>query len=536
MQFEAVRLEPQPAKNPAAGASQALQFAPGFRVPLVPSITSLLLSPPLPRGTHKRTDWRAPASPSALALALSCAAQEHAGLLVAVTRDTHAAHALEAELQVFADDLPVLHFPDWETLPYDLFGPHADIVSQRVATLYRLPTTKRGVLVVPVATLMQRLCPRGFIAGQALVVEVGQRLNLDQEKRRLEASGYRNVPQVLDPGDFAVRGALLDIFPMGAPEPYRIELLDEDVDSIRTFDPETQRSLHKVASVRMLPAREFPLDEAATRQFRNVLRDRFPIDPRRCPLYQDMKEGNAPAGIEYYLPLFFETTATLFDYLDDAALCLLGEGALEAAEIFWRQTGERHEQRRHDTERPVLAPNELFVAPDALREALNKRPRVEVLGRDHARWDDAHALGDQPAPSVPLMARGEPSGTALRSFLDNYPGRVLIAADSPGRREALIESLANLDLKPQTVADWHAFAFGSSAPVYSISADATSIPSFPRTRESSAVGSSDKEAKSLDSRIRGNDEARHSTSRIDTANTPPPATPSPSPPSKTASR
>nr|WP_221281916.1 transcription-repair coupling factor [Chiayiivirga flava] len=417
-----------------------------------------MLAPPLPRGSHKRSDWRAPASPSALALAVAGAAQSHPGLLVAVARDTHAAHALEQELHVFAGDLPVLHFPDWETLPYDLFGPHADIVSQRVATLYRLPTTRRGVLVVPVATLMQRLCPPGFIAGQALVVELGQRLNLDAEKRRLEASGYRNVPQVLDPGDFAVRGALLDIFPMGAAEPYRIELLDEDVDSIRTFDPETQRSAHKVDAVRMLPAREYPLDDEATKRFRNLLRERFPIDPRRCPLYQDMKEGNAPAGIEYYLPLFFPNTATLFDYLDDGALCLLGDGALESAEAFWKQTAERHEQRRHDTERPVLPPNELFLAPDALREALNRRPRVEVLGRDHPRWDAAHALGDQPAPSVPLMAKGEPSGTALRSLLENYPGRVLIAADSPGRREALIESLSNLDLRPQLVADWQAFA------------------------------------------------------------------------------
>ena len=388
---------------------------------------------------------------------LARVAQAQSGVLIAVTRDSHSAHLLEAELAVFAPELPVLPFPDWETLPYDLFGPQPDIVSRRVATLYRLPGVRHGVLVVPVSTLMQRLAPPGFIAGQALVVEQGQRLSLEEEKRRLEAAGYRNVPQVLDPGDFAVRGALLDIYPMGSPEPYRIELFDEDVDSIRTFDPETQRSLHKVDSVRMLPAREFPLDEDAGLRFRSVLRERFPIDPRRCPLYQDMKQGGAPAGIEYYLPLFFEQTATLFDYLGQDALCVLGEGALEAAEHFWTQTGERYEQRRHDIERPVLPPEELFLPPESLREALNLRRRIEVLGKEHNRWQQAHALGDMPAPALPLVQKGETSAAALRGFLDNYPGRVLIAADSPGRREALLDALAPHDLKPETVADWNAF-------------------------------------------------------------------------------
>jgi transcription-repair coupling factor (superfamily II helicase) len=265
------------------------------------------------------------------------------------------------------------------------------------------------------------------------------------------------VPQVLDPGDFAVRGALLDVYPMGAAEPYRIELLDEEIDSIRSFDPESQRSLHKVDAVRLLPAREFPLDDAATRAFRNLLRERFDIDPRRCPLYQDLKQGSAPAGIEYYLPLFFPHTASLFDYFGDNVLCVLGEGALGAAEAFWAQTGERHEQRRHDLERPVLAPDELFLPPDALREKLNRVIRVEVLPREHPRWEAAHVLDDQPAPALPLAAKGDDNGAALRGFLASYPGRVLIAADSAGRREALIETLAALELRPTTVASWQAF-------------------------------------------------------------------------------
>ncbi|MDE2280639.1 MAG: transcription-repair coupling factor, partial [Xanthomonadaceae bacterium] len=260
--------------------------------------------PPLPTTPKQRRYWTPPHG-SSRALLLAEAARAHAGLLVAVTRDTQRASALEDELRLFAGDLPVLHFPDWETLPYDVFSPHPEIVSQRIATLYRLPAVKRGVLVVPVATLMQRIAPRSHIAGAGLVVAKGQKFDLATEQRRLEASGYRHVPQVAEPGDFAVRGALIDIYPMGASEPYRVELFDDEVDSIRSFDPETQRSAQPVEKVELLPAREFPVTEQAAKDFRTALRERFPIDVRRCPLYQDMKEGVTPGGIEYYLPLFF---------------------------------------------------------------------------------------------------------------------------------------------------------------------------------------------------------------------------------------
>jgi transcription-repair coupling factor (superfamily II helicase) len=264
--------------------------------------THSLLSPPLPRAGQQRAWWQQPASASAQALALIGAAQQHSGLLLVVVRDTHGAHTLEQDLRVFASELPVLHFPDWETLPYDQFSPHPDIISQRIAALYRLPSVQRGVLVVPASTLMQRLPPTRFIGGNALMVRKGQRLDMDAEKRRLEAAGYRNVGQVLDPGDFAVRGALLDVYAMGADAPYRIELFDDEVESIRSFDPESQRSQHPVEEVSLLPAREFPLDDAACNAVRRRLSERFDIDPRRCPLYQDLKQGDTPAGIEYYLP------------------------------------------------------------------------------------------------------------------------------------------------------------------------------------------------------------------------------------------
>ncbi|HEX7816715.1 transcription-repair coupling factor [Dyella sp.] len=415
---------------------------------------SVLPHPPLPTTPKQRRFWTPPHG-SARALLVAEAARSHQGLLVAVTRDTQRAHALEDELRIFAGNLPVLHFPDWETLPYDVFSPHPEIVSQRIATLYQLPTVERGVLVVPIATLMQRIAPRSHITGAGLVVRKGQKFDLSAEQRRLESAGYRNVPQVAEPGDFAVRGALIDIFPMGTTEPYRVELFDDEVDSIRSFDPESQRSNLQVERVELLPAREFPLTDNAAKDFRSRLRERFPIDVRRCPLYQDMKEGVTPGGIEYYLPLFFEQTATLFDYLANNAVFMLAENGLDAAEQFWQQAAERYDQRAHDIERPVLPPAELYLAPTQLREQLNKRLRVEVVPSGHEHATD---VGTQPAPELPLNRKGEEAGTSLRHFLANYPGRVLVAADSAGRREALNEILAGAGLKPELVDGWSGFA------------------------------------------------------------------------------
>ena len=422
--------------------------------------TRSLMHPPLPHDARQRGYWNAPHG-SAMALAIARAAHAHAGIVVAVTRDTQSAQALESDLRVFAPPagagppLDVLHLPDWETLPYDLFPPHPEIVSQRIAALYRLPTTLRGVLVVPIATLMQRLAPRSFIGGSSLVLELRQKLDLGHEQRRLEAAGYRHVPQVQEPGDFAVRGALLDVFPMGTAEPYRIELFDREIESIRTFDPETQRSAHKVERVNLLPAREFPLTEESVKAFRNTLRDRFPIDPRRCPLYQDLKEGTTPAGIEYYLPLFFDKTETLFDYLGEQTLFVLAENTLGAAATFWQQAQARYDSRAHDIERPILPVSELYLAPDRLREQLNLRLRVEIVAKDSS--EHAVDLGTQPAPPLPINRRGEAPAAELKTFLATYTGRVLIAADSAGRREALLDQLAQADLKPQAVASWQEF-------------------------------------------------------------------------------
>lgn len=417
-------------------------------------------APPLPRAGQLRAFWRAPTSPTALAWYLARAAQAHDGPLLVVARDTHGANQIEADLRVLLGDdpaLPVVAFPDWETLPYDRFSPHPDIISQRLAALHRLPGLKRGLVVVPVQTLMQRLAPTQYVIGGSFDLQVGQQLDLEAEKRRLESAGYRNVPQVMDPGDFAVRGGLLDVFPMGAEAPLRVELLDEDIDSIRAFDPETQRSLDKVQAVRMLPGREVPMDDASIARVLDALRERFDVDTRRSSLYQDLKARLAPAGVEYYLPLFFDRTASLLDYFSIDVLPVIAPGVGEAAAAFWAQTSARYEQRRHDVERPLLSPDQLYSAPDLLREALNSRARIEVWAPEHARIEQAQALGDQPLPALPVAARDAPAGEALKSFLGHYPGRVLIAADSAGRREALLEVLQAAALQPPVVADLPAF-------------------------------------------------------------------------------
>jgi transcription-repair coupling factor (superfamily II helicase) len=414
----------------------------------------------LPARGRQRAWWRAPGGGSAFAHSVLAAARAHPAPVLLVASDHHRAHQLASDLAVLgadAPELPVLALPDWETLPYDRFSPHPDIVSERLGTLARLPTLARGIVVVAASTLCQRLAPPAHVAGGAFDYRRGARLVLDDERSRLDGAGYRLVPQVLDPGDFAVRGGLLDVYPMGADTPYRIELFDEAIETIRAFDPETQRSRESLDAVRLLPGREIPLDEAHLKRVLATLRERFDIDTRRSPLYQDLKAGHAPPGIEYYLPLFFEHTHVLFDYLHAHALPVLDAGALEAADAFWQQVQARYEQHRHDIEQPLLPPEELFLPAQALRERLNQRPRVELCEPAHPRHLEAAALDASAAPTVAVDRRADTPCAGIAERLAMPGQRVLIAAESPGRREALLELLHASQLHPQTVASWAAF-------------------------------------------------------------------------------
>ncbi|WAE51037.1 transcription-repair coupling factor [Stutzerimonas frequens] len=416
---------------------------------------SVLRLPPLPAASGKQHWGNLPGA--ALSLAIAEAANNAERFTLLLTADSQSAERLQEELAFFAPELPVLHFPDWETLPYDLFSPHQDIVSQRIATLYQLPELSHGVLVVPITTALHRLAPKRFLLGSSLVLDVGQKLDVEQMRLRLEAAGYRCVDTVYEHGEFAVRGALIDLFPMGSALPYRIDLFDDEIETLRTFDPENQRSIDKVESIRLLPAREFPLKKEAVTGFRARFRERFDVDFRRCPIYQDLSTGITPAGIEYYLPLFYEETATLFDYLPEDSQVFSLPGIEQAAEQFWNDVRNRYEERRVDPERPLLPPAELFMPVEDCFARLKLWPRVVASQQDVEQGIGRERFPAQALPELAIESKAsEPLGK-LRQFLDGFPGRVLFTAESAGRREVLLELLARLKLRPQEVEGWDGF-------------------------------------------------------------------------------
>ncbi|NOX92693.1 MAG: transcription-repair coupling factor, partial [Gammaproteobacteria bacterium] len=338
-------------------------------------LAATLLAPITDKQAGRRTQWGQLYGCSD-ALAIAEAAQSADGPVVVITPDTPSATRLEYAIRFFCDNQhtdndhrqkeshngpPVLTFADWETLPYDVFSPHQDIISERLATLSRLPNLKRGVLVVPVTTLLYRLAPKSFLEGNCFLINTGQQLDLDATRNRLNIAGYRCVSQVIEHGEFAVRGAIIDLFPMGHNHPFRIELFDDEVESIRTFDPETQRSIDKVSNINLMPAREFPFTPEAITRFRQAWRAQFEGDPQASTIYHEVSSGNTPPGIEYYLPLFFDDTQSLFDYLPQNSLMISIDGAQEAIGTFWSDVEERYEQGRHDTRRPLLPPNRLFL-------------------------------------------------------------------------------------------------------------------------------------------------------------------------------
>ncbi|WP_297528434.1 transcription-repair coupling factor [Thiohalobacter sp.] len=424
--------------------------------------------PPLPRATCQLAWGRLYGD--ALPLAIAQAARVHAGPVVVLAEDPAQADRLRAQLPWFAGaELPLLGFPDWETLPYDAFSPHQDIISERIETLYRLPSLARGFVVMAAPTLLQRLAPPAYVQATGLMLSTGERIDLDSLRNRFEQAGYQCVAQVMEHGEFAVRGSLVDVYPMGSALPYRIDLFDDEIETLRTFDPETQRSIEKVDNVRLLPAREFPFTEQAIRHFRQAWRRRFEGDPRRSGLYRDVSQGLAPAGIEYYLPLFHDKMASLFDYLPDNTLFIALPGSLETLEAFHSDLEARHEQRQHDSERPILAPDELYLAPQEVTASLSARPRI-LLQRFEFPNPAAEQINFATAalPDVSIKPRAAEPADRLRSFLDRFPGRVLITAESAGRREYLQDLLRDQGLRPQLVEGWQDFARGDAHPALTV--------------------------------------------------------------------
>jgi transcription-repair coupling factor (superfamily II helicase) len=402
----------------------------------------------LPRLTpgKRYTLPRPPGSADALLLARLAAREKAAGRITAiVTADATDAQRLIDELAFFAPELRACLFPDWETLPYDSFSPHQDLISERLATLWRISQGDADVVIVPATTALYRVAPPQFLAGYTFHFQVKQKLEEAKLKAQLTLAGYSHVTQVVSPGEYAVRGGLIDLFPMGSPVPYRVDLFDDEIDSIRTFDPDSQRSLYPVPEIRLLPGREFPMDDDARGKFRSRWRELLEGDPTRSRIYKDMGNGVATAGIEYYLPLFFDETATVFDYLGEHATVVL-HGELEPAfQHFWQDTRERYRLVQGDPERPALPPEALFLSSEQFYARANERSQLSLRPSIE---DVADSAQFQKLPEMSVVRGAEEPLARFQDHLRNTQNRVLVLAESDGRRESLLDFLRASHLAP----------------------------------------------------------------------------------------
>ncbi len=375
-------------------------------------------------------------------------------LLAVLTASANDAQRLLDEIPWFAPDLRVRLLPDWETLPYDNFSPHHDLISERLATLYSVMRGECDVLLVPASTAAYRFLPPAFLAAYTFFLKKGEKLDAGSFRAQLTLAGYTNVTQVVSPGEYSIRGGLVDLFPMGSPLPYRLDLFDDEIESIKTFDVDNQRTLYPVPEVRLLPAREFPLDDKGRTHFRQRFREVFEGDPARSGIYKDVSNGIASAGIEYWLPLFFDETATLFDYLPKETLLCLHRDVPEAIRSFWRDAQSRYDMLSGERSRPLLPPGELFLAEEPFFIAAKPYARLNLqAGNDGL----ATAL-----PSVAVERRADDPLTRLKAFIDGFPGRVLLLAESAGRRETLSEMLGEYGVKPDASSDFSGFVNSDS--------------------------------------------------------------------------
>jgi transcription-repair coupling factor (superfamily II helicase) len=409
------------------------------------------------------------------ALALAQFAEKNAPLVVIAASALEAQRLVE-EIPFFAPTLRVHLLPDWETLPYDHFSPHQDLISERLATLHHIRSQSVDVIVVPITTALYPLPPVEYLAAYTFFLKKGEKLVINTLREQMTLAGYTHVQQVLIPGEYCVRGGLIDLFPMGSVLPYRIDLFDDEIDKIATFDVDTQRSLYPVPEIRLLPAREFPLDEAGQAKFRQNFRDRFEGDPSKSRIYKDVSKRIAPAGIEYYLPLFFEHTATLFDYLPKSATICLHHDVDAAIAAFAKDAASRYNLLRGDPQRPLLETHELFMSAENFFIKLKDFARLDILqnptpsnspltggepdsspdkGRSGGVWVEVSVeaknvtlCATSTLPNIAVNRRADIPTIAFAKFLQDFDGRTLLLADSLGRREIMAEYLQSYELTP----------------------------------------------------------------------------------------
>ena len=389
--------------------------------------------------------------PGADALAISEIAEQNQNLTVVVTPDTRSAVRLSRILSELTSQNVCL-FPDWETLPYDTFSPHQEIISSRLSALFHLQNAKKGIFLLPISTLMQRLCPPQYLQHNVLLIKKGDRLVIDKMRLQLDAAGYRAVEQVLEHGEYAVRGALLDLFPMGSAVPFRLDFFDDEIDSIRTFDVDTQRTLDEINSINLLPAHEFPTDDKGIEFFRAQFRETFG-EIRRDPehIYQQISKGTLISGIEYWQPLFFSEMATLFDYLPEQTLFVDMENNQMQGERFYQDAKQRYEQRKVDPMRPLLSPEKLWLNVDEVNRRLKSYPRITFKAEKVRSSVRQKNLPVAALPEVTIQSQQKEPLGQLRQFIEHFKGNILFSVETEGRRETLLDLLSPLKLKPKQI-------------------------------------------------------------------------------------
>lgn len=383
-------------------------------------------------------------------LVIAEVAQQHQGVTVVVTPDMRQANHLAESLRQFS--LPAEIFSDWETLPYDTFSPHQEIISTRLSTLFHLQQTKQGIFILPISTLMQRVCPPSYLAQNVFLIKKGQQCDLEQLRLQLNKAGYRAVDQVFEHGEYSVRGALLDLFPMGSHLPYRLDFFDDEIDSIRTFDVDTQRTIAEIQQINLLPAHEFPIDEKGIEFFRTNFRETFG-EIRRDPehIYQQISKGTLFAGIEYWQPLFFEQMATFFDYVPINTLFITDEKIQQYGETFFRDAQLRYENQKVDPMRPLLAPATLWLRPDSVNQYLKDYPRLTLTEAVLDQQARNQNLSVSKLPELTINAQQKEPLKMLRQFIENFAEPIVFSVESEGRRETLLSLLKPLKIKPTPI-------------------------------------------------------------------------------------
>ncbi|MGJ8693111.1 MAG: transcription-repair coupling factor [Thalassotalea sp.] len=451
------------------------------------SIISPTLAPISKKSRDKKTWTGLHGSSSTIAI-FQAAKQAQTPILL-VTHDTPSALRLEHELSHFQkSEFPIVLFPDWETLPYDTFSPHQDIISQRLATLYQLSRLEKGIVIVPITTLIHKLAPKQFLETNSLMVKIGDRKDLHQLRQNLEANGYRNVDQVMEHGEFSARGAILDLYPMGSTTPYRLDFFDDEIEDIRIFDPESQRSLDKIKEIALLPAHEFPIDEAGISLFRSQYRENFKSSIDKESIYHQVSNGIMPAGIEYYLPLFFDHTNCLFDYLPLNTQVIMSGDIEHALSQYWHDIEYRYEDRRYDPTRPLLAPHQIFLTTELFYNALKPFHRINIV--EQVTNNDKAGVIDYAVsalPDITLNHQLKQPFELLNNFISSHGKNPLIfLAESQGRRESVLEILQRNNIKPTEVSSFDDFLANPVSPAILVNPLSTGF-SFKQGRQQIAV-------------------------------------------------